>query len=221
MKKLIAVLLAVTLVLGSAQIALADLTRGDSGEDVKHLQEMLIETGWLVGTADGKFGPRTERAVMAYQESKGLEQTGTADDALIAMLEAELSGEDEIDDSDAPPQCVLYSDEAGWHFDRCAAHRALQRQVDALVEVGTDESLDMALTLWSDEIERLYADLIADSTGGDRLAAVGALAAWRTLYQDQQALSEALSPDDPLGSAQYLIRLMQTHALELCAGTAQ
>lgn len=46
----------------------ARLERGDSGDDVKALQERLRELGFLTGAADGKFGPQTEKAVEAFKE---------------------------------------------------------------------------------------------------------------------------------------------------------
>ena len=54
------------------------LQKGDSGEEVKSLQQALIELGFLTGKADGKFGAGTEKAVIAFQASRGLTQDGIA-----------------------------------------------------------------------------------------------------------------------------------------------
>ena len=40
--------------------ALADVGVGDRGEEVRYLQWLLIQTGYLSGSADGAFGPKTE-----------------------------------------------------------------------------------------------------------------------------------------------------------------
>lgn len=53
-----------------------DLTRGTKGEDVTALQELLIRDDYLTGTADGDFGPATERAVKAWQKDEGRPQSG-------------------------------------------------------------------------------------------------------------------------------------------------
>lgn len=53
--------------------------RGDKGDEAKAVQEKLIELGFLVGTADGDFGKKSEAAVKLFQKANGLEETGVAD----------------------------------------------------------------------------------------------------------------------------------------------
>jgi peptidoglycan hydrolase-like protein with peptidoglycan-binding domain len=52
------------------------LRRGQNNETVRRLQERLSASGFDVGPADGKFGPRTERAVRDFQRSQGLRADG-------------------------------------------------------------------------------------------------------------------------------------------------
>lgn len=54
------------------------IRRGDSGEDVKYCQELLLKLGYDLGSygADGKFGAKTQAAVKAFQGTKGLKQDG-------------------------------------------------------------------------------------------------------------------------------------------------
>ena len=49
---------------------------GSRNESVRALQERLNASGFDAGTADGRFGPRTERAVRDYQRSVGLRADG-------------------------------------------------------------------------------------------------------------------------------------------------
>lgn len=56
-----------------------DIKRGDSGDIVVEIQKRLIELYYLSGTADGKFGPGTERAVIEFQDAAGLSGTGVVD----------------------------------------------------------------------------------------------------------------------------------------------
>jgi peptidoglycan hydrolase-like protein with peptidoglycan-binding domain len=51
-----------------------ELKKGDSGEAVTALQELLIQLPWL--NVDGKFGPITDEMVKAFQLSKGLNADG-------------------------------------------------------------------------------------------------------------------------------------------------
>jgi hypothetical protein len=51
------------------------LREGDEGPDVAELQELLTAHGFPCG-ADGEFGPLTRQAVVAFQESSGLDPDG-------------------------------------------------------------------------------------------------------------------------------------------------
>ena len=56
-----------------------NLLQGDRGEDVKKLQERLIELGYLPeGSADGAFGGQTRNAVRQFQYYNGLTVDGIA-----------------------------------------------------------------------------------------------------------------------------------------------
>jgi len=52
-----------------------DIRRGQKGEAVRRLQTKLIELGFTLDV-DGAFGPATERAVRAFQSSRGLRADG-------------------------------------------------------------------------------------------------------------------------------------------------
>ncbi len=54
------------------------LRRGHSGDDVRTLQQQLHAAGFDPGAIDGIFGPATERAVRAFQQSRGLDADGIA-----------------------------------------------------------------------------------------------------------------------------------------------
>ncbi len=49
---------------------------GSQGPAVKEWQYFLIGQGFLFGDADGKFGPKTKNATMAFQEKYGLPPDG-------------------------------------------------------------------------------------------------------------------------------------------------
>ena len=57
------------------------LCKGDTGADVKTMQEMLIKVGYSCGTAgaDGDFGSGTDAALRRFQEENGLTVNGKAD----------------------------------------------------------------------------------------------------------------------------------------------
>lgn len=57
-----------------------------SAAEVRAVQERLLELGYDVGEADGRFGGRTSYSIMAFQKMEGLERTGEIDDGLPAAL---------------------------------------------------------------------------------------------------------------------------------------
>ena len=69
-------------VVGGARV----LSRGLHGADVRALQERLNALGFDVGGVDGRFGPRTESAVRAFQSDVGLVSDGVVGRAKKAAL---------------------------------------------------------------------------------------------------------------------------------------
>ena len=59
---------------------------GVKGEDVIELQKILIAKGLLTGNADGSFGPKTEQAVIKYQQASGLNADGKAGVKTLAKI---------------------------------------------------------------------------------------------------------------------------------------
>ncbi|MBE6757491.1 MAG: spore cortex-lytic protein [Ruminococcaceae bacterium] len=60
------------------------LRQGDSGDEVRRMQEYLVTIATVyptipAPTVDGRFGPRTEEAVIAFQRQFGLEPDGVVD----------------------------------------------------------------------------------------------------------------------------------------------
>ena len=54
----------------------AVLKQGSTGTLVKTMQTKLIRWGYLTGTADGVFGPKTKAAVILFQKRNGLVADG-------------------------------------------------------------------------------------------------------------------------------------------------
>jgi peptidoglycan L-alanyl-D-glutamate endopeptidase CwlK len=62
------------------------LKEGAKGEDVLLLQRKLVEKGFSPGALDGDFGPGTEAAVLAFQQSEGLLADGVVGSKTAAVL---------------------------------------------------------------------------------------------------------------------------------------
>jgi hypothetical protein len=68
------------------------LRRGDSGEEVRQVQAALVKLGYSTGGVDGKFGPATAEAVLAFQKASGLKEDGIVGPATLSAMSAALSG---------------------------------------------------------------------------------------------------------------------------------
>ena len=62
------------------------LRQGDVSNSVRAMQEKLIALGYLSGSADGNFGPKTYRAVVAFQRANALDADGIAGRQTLAAL---------------------------------------------------------------------------------------------------------------------------------------
>ena len=82
----------VSLALCLAPPALAVLEVGSSGGDVTKVQKKLIQWGYLSGSADGRYGEKTRRAVIAFQRNNGLAADGRVGPATAAAMGVTLSG---------------------------------------------------------------------------------------------------------------------------------
>jgi N-acetylmuramoyl-L-alanine amidase len=60
--------------------------RLQQGDDVIALQRRLLDLGFKVGRVDGRFGPRTERAVREFQRNIGVPPDGTCGPATLKAL---------------------------------------------------------------------------------------------------------------------------------------
>lgn len=62
------------------------LKKRDKGDGVRALQQALKDAGYNVGSVDGDFGGKTERAVKAFQKDKGLPEDGIAWPGVIKLI---------------------------------------------------------------------------------------------------------------------------------------
>ncbi len=71
---------------------MAYLKQGDSGDKVKAMQTALNVLGHNCGTADGIWGPMTEKAVRAFQTAQNLGIDADAYDILVQMAAPKKPG---------------------------------------------------------------------------------------------------------------------------------
>ena len=244
--RVVALLLAMML---CATAASAELRRGDSGDEVYVLQELLFETGWLFELPDGAFGKNTEQAVKNYECHAGLPADGIADNGMLEALQADWYalmvelGQIEPEegapiygdgyDADGaysygeyPYFCTYTSvNELASAVSYCETHAALNAQTDALLQTGSVEDARQAYALWRGEILRLY-DHWLNLTVEDNMADV---VTSRTLYLSATEAqlravrtyyaSFQIDPGEAQATGALVLQL-RAHAAWLCAMTS-
>jgi peptidoglycan hydrolase-like protein with peptidoglycan-binding domain len=59
----------------------------DLGPDqIRRVQTVLIEKGFDIGEPDGRLGPRTRQALIAFQRQQGFQATGQIDSRTMTAL---------------------------------------------------------------------------------------------------------------------------------------
>ena len=158
--------------------AKADLSRGSKGEEVKALQSMLIDLGFLSDKADGIFGKNTQAAVKALQRYWCIEETGVADEGVINDLEIlwalamglEREPGAPIDGEGYPTSCSWTQDGDEVYAQFCYRHIEQYPIVLQLAYPNLPSKLEYLLMentceFWLDSIRTMYADW-ADRLGG-------------------------------------------------------
>ena len=158
--------------------ALAELSRGSKGEDVRQLQSMLIDVGFLDDVADGIFGKKTQAAVKSIQRYWCVEETGIADEGVINDLEIlwalamglERENGAPVDDEGYLPSCSWTQDGDEVHAEFCYRHIEQYPLTIQLSYENPPSKLEYLLMenscqFWLDSILTMYADW-SDRLGG-------------------------------------------------------
>lgn len=72
------------------------LYNGCSGDEVRELQQALIELGYLNGSADGIFGNKTESAVRKFQKKYKLSVDGLAGSVTRSLIMSKVTGKSSV-----------------------------------------------------------------------------------------------------------------------------
>lgn len=98
------------LLIAPAARAATVLDVGSSGADVKKVQRKLIDWGYLDGTADGKYGAKTQAAVKAFQRKNGLSADGRVGARTASAMGVTLSGGASSGGSTAASASIISAD---------------------------------------------------------------------------------------------------------------
>ena len=148
------------------------LTSEERTEQLRRAQQMLIDLGYLTGSADGMLGPHTAEALRAFQARNGLEQTGDLDGATLMALDAMA---ETVQSAREIQQRLIELNYMGGTADGIFGERSQKalRQFQAMNGLEATGELDDATrtALFSEDAQALPKRL----TGGDRGEKVEAL----------------------------------------------
>lgn len=221
MKRIIAIMLALLTL--AAPCALADLQRGDENEDVRVMQELLADMGFLFAEADGAFGAVTEAAVKEYQRFAGFEPTGVATPETLDKMQSDWYDimEDYIDVSAREWYDFGHSGgellcgrvavgDGGILLQYCGTHAAMLEHI--AVEGLTPEEAE---ALWSAEVDRLYRQWASMESGGAVMKIKESRELFFAAVDSEEAMWNALMPGSGYALDTRVARLEEKCA-ELC-----
>lgn len=213
----------------AAPCAMAELSRGSRGEDVRQLQEMLIDVGFLDDAADGIFGKKTQAAVKALQRYLHLDETGVADEGVMNDLEIlwalamgmERESGAPMDGEGHPSSCSWIEDEDGLRVDYCYRH---MKQHPIVLQLGYDNPprklenllLENSCAFWLDSILTMYADWSDQLGGADVSVASEQYDIFRAALSENMAMWEKEA--EPGSSEALLSRMnwLESIGVDLC-----
>ena len=185
----------------AAPCALAELSRGSKGEDVRQLQSKLIDLGFLDDVADGIFGKKTQAAVKSIQRYWGVEETGIADEGVINDLEIlwalamglERESGAPVDDEGYPRSCSWTQDGDEVYAEFCYRHIEQYPLAIQLSYENPPEKLMYLLAenrcqFWLDSIRTMYADWADRLGGADASVASEQYEIFRTALEENTAM---------------------------------
>ena len=209
----------------------AELRRGSKGEEVRELQTMLSEMGFLEDRVDGDYGKKTEAAVKRFQAFAGLKQTGRLDSKTQLTLTdcyfiatGVMSGDgadpEELGE-DLPDSCRWTTEIDGEGAALCARHLDVKYLWDWYFRPDKPEKLERLLSgqliaQWTWYIDAMY-DQWEENLPEDRQhIALDEKEAFYKALDDDAAWAESDTKQNPLGGLQAKVVWIEARGIDLC-----
>ncbi|MDO3432502.1 peptidoglycan-binding domain-containing protein [Rhizobium sp. CBN3] len=141
---------------------------------VMDIQQQLVRRGLYNGTADGIIGPRTSAAILFFQETVGMAQTGEATPEVLAALRTDAAGPSTVP-VEKPPEDV--TSKAAAEDPVAAAIRSAEKTVktapSAAKQLPSSElaTVDLVLKIQKGLSNMAYANVGVDGVAGEQTRA--------------------------------------------------
>ncbi len=229
--RLTALALVLALLLTLPLGALADLKKGSRGDDVKNVQEMLIDLGFLEDKADGVYGKKTEAAVKKFQKYAGLKQTGRVDeetewelmDCWVVsnnMMEGDGLDPEELQDLH-PDFCCWTTEIDGEGVEYCWRHVDVSYVEKWYYRPGMPQVLEIRLSnllidLWTMYIDEMYDEWEESLPDDEQHIAAEQRDLFHETLENDAGWAESNSKKNPLGGLQVKTNWVIAHGVDLC-----
>ena len=229
MKKRLALLMAFVLMLGCFSAVLAEeypegtLYKGMKGhtDEIRQLQQWLKDLGYLNDKVDGKFGKNTQSALKAFQEDYGFSADGVAWPEVLHDLENEWSAVFSYEsDPEYPAYCTLMATEDGLEYWLdCQQHDQVSVQASKATsaEASEDEMLQIFITAWRNELDRLFQIWYEYCAPEDQTVVLNQRAVYQQVRDAKQASMDSLYGADSREGKYAVEELLEEQCRELCS----
>ena len=171
-----------------------DLNLGDTGDDVKAVQQRLRNLGFYTSQVDGTYGGSTTDAMRRFQEMNGLPATGNGDLATYAKLFSDdaLNDEGVLWGTESPGYTNLKLGSTGTAVTRL--QQALKELLYDVTVTGTYDEETKAAVIKFQKLNGLSADGIAGKATQTRLYSGNAVSGDNEVLEDDGDHGEGVVP---------------------------
>ena len=141
------------------------IKKGDRGDNVKAVQQKLIELGYLAGEADGAFGGMTEEAVLAFQRDKKLDATGIIGESTYNTL---MGGSSEEGSSDTDMESASDETKAETSEETDIVEHITGAMLDSVEILDSDNEIEITDAGYSISNGYLYFSVFLHNNSQDK-----------------------------------------------------
>jgi peptidoglycan hydrolase-like protein with peptidoglycan-binding domain len=141
---------------------------------VKQIQQALAARGLYDGPTDGLTGPRTTSAILFFQETEGLEQTGDVSQALLAKIKSQNTAVAVIPDERPSPDVTASTKKTSTKNSDDVANLILAAEAKPVADARSTKPEASEPALSADKVMKIqkalakfaYADVKVDGVAG-------------------------------------------------------